>query len=131
MRHIKLYEGFETDDYYKKLSSSQLQYWSSTEYENFTQSEIDWMNSNIKMDVPDDLWFGRNEEKELLQWTSECPRYVVGFQYTEPKEWVPILCIKTRDEYFRVESILEDHSDYYICDQFDGLKKLLKDLKVI
>jgi|LakMenEpi03Aug12_release.lakeMendotaPanAssembly.Ray.scaffolds.fasta_scaffold51706_1 hypothetical protein len=130
MRHIKLYEGFETDDYYKELSSSPFGDWSSIEYENFTQSEIDWMKSNIKMDVPNDLWFGRTEE-ESLQWTSECPRYVVGFQYTDPKEWVLILCFKTRDEYFRVESIGDDHSDYYVCDQFDGLKKLLKDLKVI
>ena len=128
MKHIKLYEGFNTDDYYQEI-----------EYNEWFAQRVNRLN------ISDNL---NNRIKDLFDTTGDddprTPYRKVDGQgsviYVD-KMYQGTLCeikIYTRiwisfndDEWYYVALEKEPEDTFYKCDQFDGLKKLLKDKGII
>jgi hypothetical protein len=141
MKHIKtwhslnaLFEGFESNDYYTEIDFNtyrDIKYSSKHEINkdcSLTEKEKDWIKSNIR----------------FVDWKwCDDPRYTFGAVFNIPKFYsyssIEVKSIyKIEDEYFLcrlkskgTNSGTEKIIKYYKCDQFDGLKKLLKDKRII
>ena len=115
MIHIKLFEGFETDDYYKEISYE--------EYNFFRDSFINMSKSDsykLKTVISGDYHI---EEKELDE-----PK----INYFYCRDILPVkvpkifTIVKVEDDWFLV--YISDHFSISLhkCDQIDGLIKFLK-----
>ena len=128
MKHIKLFEGFNNDDYYQEIDYDD--WWDNREIRIEMSSRTIEVISGILMfwdiDVDDnkDMISAYNQNVSIKNYDYEIKVYEVD------------------DEYFYVQvtrsypgstpagSTFKQLS-WYKCDQFDGLKKLLKDKEII
>ena len=122
MKHIKLYEGFNNDDYYQEI-----------DYEEWFAQRLNRLN------ISDTL---NNRIKNLFDTNDRNIDYRIGHlssgnqgSVRVDKMCQGILCeIKISlndDEWYYVALEREPEDTFYKCDQFDGLKKLLKDKEII
>jgi len=119
MKHIKLYEGFNNDEYYQEI-----------EYDEYFAQRVNRLNisDNLNNRIKDlfDTYLGNDYLKVDGQGS------VI---YVDSKDDKGTLCeIKISlndDEWYYVALEKEPEDTFYKCDQFEGLKKLLKDKEVI
>ena len=124
MKHIKLFEGFETDDYYTEISLD--------DEEDFMQQKTDEEDSKRVFRLLSNMLENSEYGIELRSWRD----YQIFIHNRERifrsvRVWV----ICTGDEYYNVRyddgertaMSFSSYGYYYRCDQIDGLIKLLKD----
>jgi hypothetical protein len=127
MKHIKqwsIFEGFNTDDYYQEIEYNE---WFSQRLNRLYIS--DNLNNRIK-----NLFDSSFDYQKLDNQGS-----IIFVDKKEGREENRIVSIEVKimindDDWYYVDisNILDfNSSGYYKCDQFDGLKKLLKDKEVI
>ena len=115
MKHIKLFESFETDDYYTEITND--------EYNFFRDSFISMSKSDsykLKTVISGDYHI---EEKELDEPKISyfyCREILPGTKFVKVPNIFTI--VKVEDDWFLV--YISDH--FYKCDQIDGLIKFLK-----
>jgi len=127
MKHIKqwsIFEGFNTDDYYQEI-----------DYE-------EWFSQRLnRLYISDNL---NNRIKNLFDSSFDYQKQdsqgsVIYVDKKEGREDIEVKIMINDDEWYYVDiSIIYndngsmfDLGGSYKCDQFDGLKKLLKDKEVI
>jgi len=124
MKHIRLFEGFNTDDYYQEI-----------DYEEWYDQRLNRLN------ISDNL---NNRIKNLFDSRSDYQKqdsqgsviYVDKNVYFTQSSLVNFIYINISlndyDWYYvYIYNEVRDKRSYYKCDQFDGLKKLLKDKGII
>ena len=131
MIHIKLFEGFGTDDYYKEITHE--------EYDLHRDSFINMSKSdsyNLKTVISDDYYM---EDMPPLSNNPEINGHLIEkrFRYLYCRRKVlgvginPFTIVSLEDDWYLVcitdQGIRPVTSFYYKCDQWDGLIKLLKD----
>jgi hypothetical protein len=131
---IKLFEGFDANDYYEVIT------WS--EYDEYFQSNeklIDISESDIKKvkDIIGPYWDTGIERKGFgVNPTRKCLRALLretpNNNMTKIKKSLIITSVE--DDYFLVRYIEDEYfikTIYCKCDQFEGLIKFLKDEDII
>ena len=123
---IKLFETFETNNYYQEISSDE---WLIVLGNTSHGRKMD----NLLIEIPSNL------SKKIISLfkgydyhlTSKPHVIVVNTGISVNKRQIRISI--TEDEWFYVSSYNPETSDetYYKCDQFEGLVKFLKDKKII
>jgi hypothetical protein len=145
MKWMKLFEGFDTDEYYQKINRVDFDVYQWGE-DNSLNNRVDFdrkimtnigslLNNGFKFDM------SGSAQKSLY-------RYIGGddliYVMTITGIRESILIIQLEDEWFLVRQVKDIMSDqynrigidtesynYYRCDQVEGLKKLLKDKGII
>jgi hypothetical protein len=127
---IKLFESFTTDDYYKKLNYEEYQelYNFYDNKEAFNKNEVNFFNNLTGDKIRIDFW--RKQKKHTSVRTS-------SFDDSDEvalcilNKYIYVNLTKLKDNYYIVNFYAGGRytSEYYRCDQFDGLLKLLKDKK--
>lgn len=139
MRYLRIFEGFESNDYYTEIDYStyrDIKYSSNHEINkdcSLTEKEKDWIKTMYGIYIRFVEW----------KWCDD-PRYTFGAVFNIPKFYsysgIEVKSIyKIEDEYFLCRLKSKGTKDlyglvgitYYKCDQFDGLKKLLKNKGII
>jgi hypothetical protein len=108
MKHLKIFEDFESNEYYKEISEDD--YNPLFNDEDYIPFEEKYSNKLIQ------LGFKQSPLNKRC-----CSTYTNGMN---------VYVFQRNDEYFDVE-IGARKRKYYRCDQFDGLLKLLKDNKIL
>ena len=146
MKWIRLFEGFNTDEYYVKITFDEYLDLKSESSEGYdcllTDKEKLWIEKNL----PIECWqYSSNED---IVETSDVSRDIaIGASSvsTTGIQWVgrPALrcagngsgkfrfLYKLEDDYFVCILIEDEGMTYYKCDQFEGLLMLLKDKGII
>jgi|688.fasta_scaffold63858_9 hypothetical protein len=127
MNHIKLFEGY-LDQYYQKMEDD----FSYFDIEDLVQDmdKCDWIENNLKEGVKK---ISQRPTNLILEKKFDIPR---------GKEYHRYNIMKCQDEYYYVKVItymkknMSSDTKYisdfwYKCDQFDGLKKFLRDENLI
>jgi hypothetical protein len=112
MRYLKLFEGFDTNQYYWEIS-----------FDEFTQLEPVDFDENLLKIIEERLSDGR-------EIGIRASSYMIGL-YGEPCDYY---IGQSNDEWFYAYSIDQTNdldSGYYKCDQFEGLLKFLEDKGII
>lgn len=145
MRHLKLFkEGFNTEDFYKKVNRE--------EYHQKAGSDTDDSNNRISFDTTDitsleEMFIDSDYKYRLGKGTTNNQNhedrdytYLKLSKYTE-KVKSELFIFKVPDDYFIVFWVKETESksrkgtivdnQYYICDQINGVIKLLSDKNII
>ena len=144
MKHIRLFEGFNTDEYYVKITYDEQLDLSSESSEGYdcllTDREKLWIEENL----PVEYWQDSNNE-DIRPWP-DAPlptrlRRDIAIGASSNGSGKFLFLYKIEDDYFLCglnedEGMLFQESPpsflaYYKCDQFEGLLMLLKDKKVI
>jgi hypothetical protein len=139
MKWLKLFEGFETDDYYKEVSEDEYDEL-ATSHVNFTTYEKEEIKKYFHQVSREFTIYVKNLEtgeiyKDTIAKTQGDPGLVeVEERYIIPKEYflisynhkVRMAISKIDDEWFMV--LLYEKGRYYKCDQIEGLKKLIEDI---
>ena len=144
MRHLKLFqEGFETEDFYRKVDRY--------EYHQKVGSDTDNSNNRIEFDKTDigslDEMFIDSDFKYRISKGTTNNQNHENHDYTYLKIWKmttkvesEFFIFKVPDDYFIVYWSKETESSrkgtikdnqYYICDQINGVIKLLIDKEII
>jgi len=128
MKHIRLFEGFNTDEYYIKITFdeySDLRDESSEGYDCLlTDKEKLWIEKNL----PIECWqYSSNED---IVETSDVSRDIAIGASSNGSGKFRFL-YKLEDDYFVCILNEDEGITYYKCDQWEGLLMLLKDKKVI
>jgi predicted glutamine amidotransferase len=121
MIHIKLFEGFNTDDYYTEISPDE---------EDFMQQKTDEEDSKRVFKLLSNMLENSEYSIELRSWRNEI--FISNRERIFRSVRVWVIC--TGDEYYNVrydDDTNPPYGYYYKCDQIDGLKKLLKDKGII
>ena len=129
MKHIRLFEGFNTDDYYQEIEWNE---WFSQRLNRLYIS--DNLNNRIK-----NLFDTTGDDGPRTLYRKTTYQKVDGqgsvIYVDKIKIYQGTLCeIKISlndDEWYYVAIEKEPEDTFYKCDQFDGLKKLLKDKEII
>lgn len=148
MIHIKLFEGFDTQDYYVNISDIE-----GNEYINTTNTNIRWDAGKI-MDkllpllkggfVIKNKYYGSFSQDDKSNFISKSAYFgrvsVVIHKYYN-HHFQDFFILPLEDEYYVVlhkewyyhKNSFESNVqyNYYKCDQWDGLVKLLKDKSII
>lgn len=131
MIHIKLFEGFGTEDYYTEISLD--------DEEDFMQQKTEEEDSKRVFRLLSNMLENSEYDIELRSWRNEIfisNRAHPPYQADSVRVWV----ICTGDEYYNVRyddetnppyGLTVINKSYYKCDQIDGLKKLLKDKNIL
>ncbi len=143
---IKLFEDFTNNELYKKVSFDEWRekaYDDYPVYQKLSKIEKTWITNNIRptkggsIDIKWDVTWTRGEIKTKIKYDTPdkraCPLYNLYISKTSD-DWFIL-------EYQRVKIVgfiegsasrgynqLQRYTDYYICDQFDGLKEFFKDV---
>lgn len=144
MRYLKYFKEGNKEDYYIEYDRHHIRDYYKQESINISKSSINYITKlfpNIKL-----LDSSRIKNKINRFLFISKYRYSIINTKEDDKE-IEYLCISKRrgdwdrvfltinelpDEYFRVKIDTDDYSYlYYICDQLDGVKELLTDLKII
>lgn len=130
MRHIKLFEGFDTEEYYKKISKQEFVETPIVDISDRIISRIKDLGLNIfKIKSPNIVTYNGIRRVDL--------GYIkVG--------GVIVSIVECEDEYFIVQfgenpenrPLWSDYNRFssandYKCDQWEGLVKFLKDSKIL
>ena len=128
MKHIRLFEGFETEDYYIIIDNEyyydELQ--ERVEMSNVTINRIKELFSE-QIDHPFTHWdIDIGNMLDVINIWDHFPTQNIQGKYE-------IQIFETIDEYYYIyiNNYKEHYTDYYKCDQFEGLVKLLKDKSII
>jgi hypothetical protein len=125
---IKLFEAFNKEDYYTKVDVDAILRYNT---EDFTEEEFHWLNTSLN-NVNRNTWWYFIEIKDGHF-------YVNGSGLTNIKgignirlnslsnDRNTLWIYKLEDDWWGVYY----HTSYYMCDQFEGLEKLLKDKGII
>ena len=114
MKHLKLFES--ANPYYEKISSEEFDF----------SDMIGMSESNIRK--IENLKTQKGVVRRLFRYPFDFFEFVASDcseelnVYEREDEWFYVLAASRIDD---------SPSDYYRCDQFEGLVRLLKDLKVI
>jgi hypothetical protein len=116
---IKLFESFNTEDYYQEISFSEYMY-----------------NLRMRITISDILHNNFLSLFDMSKWR-EIGHYhhndeLNSVMITNPIEETDICIGVLDDDWYLVRLVLYQSNDsdtYWKCDQMDGLKKLLKDKK--
>ena len=135
MIHIKLFEGFGTDDYYKEITHEEYDLHRDS-FINMSKSDSYKLKYGIISDdyyvedMPHPVLLSNNPEinepliEKRLRYLY-CRRKVLGSGIN------PFTIVSLEDDWYLVcitdQGIRPVTSFYYKCDQWDGLIKLLKD----
>ena len=111
MRHIKLFEGFNTEDYYKEITY--LEYCNSDTV-NFEQKYYEKLNRYYRDQVFSAEPSLERDGDDIL---------MVRFNTYESGYYVNIY--QTDDEWFLVYMRTTSDFSYFKCDQYEGLIKCL------
>ena len=132
---IKLFEAFETDDYYVNITDREYMKLHSIVKDLFTKHEINFLNS-----LNNDSHFWINNKAQL---DNDDSNNSVSFDFSVNKytksiqSAIRVNITKLDDGYFLVRYIDNKISPrsraelFYKCDQFEGLVKFLKDKEII
>ena len=118
MKHIKLYEGFETNEYYTKIDTNT--------YNDLLSDTINMTNKDISI-ITKDLKY---------EWDEDIVGRIPGVKDIRSKVLVifpesgSLTINKLDDEWFivRITSIENEDFTKYKCDQIEGLLMLLKNI---
>jgi hypothetical protein len=116
MKHIKqwsIFEGFNTDDYYQEIEYNE---WFAQRLNRLYIS--DNLNNRIKNLFDSSFDYQKQDSQGSVI-------------YVDIKEDIEVIIMINDDEWYYVYLLSNNYSGYYKCDQFDGLKKLLKDKGII
>ena len=124
MKHIRLFEVFESDEYYVKITYDEFLDLTDESSEGYdcllTDKEKLWIEKNLTVEY----WQYSNHE-DIIE-TSCRPRDIAIGASSNGSGTFRYL-YKIEDDYF-VCSLNEDEGiTYYKCDQWEGLVKLLND----
>jgi hypothetical protein len=127
MKHIRLFEGFNTDDYYQHIDSND---WWDNRYERIEMSyntikKICGLFSNWNIEVDDNMYIIKNN----MISTDNQNVSIKNYDYT-------INLYEVDDEYFYVNVTRrypngESFEYSYKCDQLEGVIKFLKNENII
>ena len=137
MKWIRLFEELGTDDYYKEITFNQYydRSWSNEYYVNrrdvvrMPNGLLSRLRKSLKDYVDEhkysrDIDLDENGHDVLIVGRFPGKYFHIEF-YMYGEEWFKCM-------YFDVDDkTKKDNRHYYICDQYTGLIKLLKDLKII
>lgn len=138
MKHIKLFEGFSTEDFYTPLEADDY-YDKVKENIPFARKDIKYLTSLfysfysyfIVISVPNRIYDHSTlvSKEDISVDMFDNVKEIVS--YTSPsKKGFSIVALS--DDYFTINIGSQDGSNkYYLCDQMDGLLKVLKDKEVI
>jgi len=136
MIHIKLFEGFSTEDFYTPLEADDY-YVKVKESIPFIRKDIKYLtflfysfySYFIVISVPSSLHQYLVSKEDMSVDMFDNVKEIVS--YTSPsKKGFSIVALG--DDYFTINIGSQDGSNkYYLCDQMDGLLKVLKDKEVI
>lgn len=130
MKHLKLFEGY-LDQYYQKMGND------------FAYSDI--VDSIEYMDNPNRI-ISKLKKGVKIDSSVDCLTLEEEFEVPRGKEWHGYIIFKCRDEYYYVKNIVRIEKvigpsmpteigyisdDWYRCDQWEGLMKLLSDKSLI
>ena len=110
---IKLFE--EYNQYYTKIDEDEYNLvWDTMEILSFTKNEIKSIKSLLPNNIVKE---DKNDDEELFIYT------------LKKKIWMRLY--KASDEWYYVKSfgLRRTHQQWYKCDQFDGLLRLIEDKK--
>ena len=131
---IKLFEDFTMNELYKKVSFDEWRkkaYDDYPVYENLSKMEKTWIKNEIRptkggsIDIKWDVTWTRGEIKTKIKYD---PLYNLYIGKTSDDWFILDYQHKWVDTYRGVNKY--SITDYYICDQFDGLKEFFKDVMV-
>ena len=141
MKHLKIFEDFSSDKYYREINHAEfafLKWGSLSGYENprgYHGNPIHRVHPDIqKMDISYEM-FTESEKEYLSHLGYEGNEFEIRLDMTDPyffemavvgiesKSYVYFSIKKFKDDWFLVNF----GSESYLCDQFDGVKKLIKD----
>lgn len=115
MKHIKLYEGFNNDDYYQEI-----------DYEEWFTQRLNRLNISDTLNNRIKNLFDTNDYQKVDGRGSVIYVYKIC-----QGNLCEIKISLNDDEWYYVALEREPEDTFYKCDQFDGLKKLLKDKEII
>ena len=132
MIYLKLYENFDNSDYYSRINIGDfVGRINGNALEEFTDNEISILNSGlINYEIIDNLGCLLEVKKKDRKNKKNKPMLYLGYL---------IDIYKSKDEYYmvRIYCLSDDVNisysntfTYFRCDQFDGLLKLLEDIKI-
>ena len=121
MIHIKLFEGFGTNDYYKEITNDECNFFrdsfinmsKSDSYKLKTVISGDYHIEEKELDVPD-------EKFEVLKINYFYCREILPAKFVKVPKIFTV--VKVEDDWFLVYIL----GYFYKCDQIDGLIKFLK-----
>jgi hypothetical protein len=128
MRYIKVFEEFGNDEFFRRIEWSEWKekaYEDNPEYEKISNIEKTWIIDKLKPFQPELKWD--------VPWTRGEIRSKISFTSNEGKNIIIDLS-KLSDDWFILECVFDANpgykwrTDYYICDQFDGLKHFFKEI---
>lgn len=127
MKHIKLYEGFETNEYYTKIDTNTYNDLLSDTI-NMTNKDISIITKDLKYEWDEDI-VGRILPLNFLEGVKDIrSKVLVIFP-----ESGSLTINKLDDEWFIVMITSIKNVDFtkYKCDQIEGLLMLLKDINYL
>ena len=107
MRYIKVFEEFANDELYRKVELAEWvdkAYDDKPEYVNLSNIEKKWITEKLNLFQPDLRWD--------ISWT----------RGELDDDWFILDCVFNADPKYKWKT------DYYICDQFEGLKQFFKEI---
>jgi hypothetical protein len=135
MRYIKVFEEFGNEKFFKKIEWSEwIEKVYDLEYVKISNIEKDWIVDKLKPFQPKLVWDVPNRHPingEILKisFTSNEPLSIYGYQGIIPTEDIVIELSKLSDDWFMVyfRRVFSGSNEFYICDQFEGLKQFFKE----
>jgi hypothetical protein len=133
MKWLKLFEGFETDDYYAKIEDISVFHDPKFFDQVVDFNDILKVKSMVNMDVDSKICNYLASGGTLIRYLYiECPGddFVDYFIYKFDDDWYYVQVVK---HYLDIDSgeMEFEGEEWYKCDQLEGLIKLLKDKKLI
>ena len=136
MKHLRLFEGFDTDEYYQEITSE--------EFDDLEDND-EMIGFSPKDREKLDIILNNNVGPRFIK-TIRSSSYNSGFPYYNPASGGGCLVLMLNDDYFShvaIEPLEDDYyivftsnnkidgSKYYKCDQWEGLMMFLKDKGII
>lgn len=129
MRHLRKFnEKFSTDDYYHKIDNSAGVVYC---FDDRIYMEKRWVKMLKKMGFRPTHKSGLvfSMEKMIFKGLGDRLKYnILSFaSFGSYQDGIELFVSQLEDEYFVVQETEHYKSQYFLCDQFDGLIRLLKD----
>ena len=128
MKWIRLFEGFNTDEYYVKITFDEYLDLESESSEGYDCLLSDREKLWIEENLPVEYWQDSNNEDIV---GSGRLRRDIAIGVSSNGSGKFLFLYKIEDDYFLCGLNEDEGITYYKCDQWEGLLMLLKDKKVI
>ena len=128
--HIKLFEEFGNEEFFRKVGWtewSEIHWYNNhdNKYENLSNIEKAWITDKLKPFQPELKWDVLGGFLVNASWTRNEITSRISFTSNDGK--VVIELSKISDDWFMLYLFKNRKIEYYICDQFEGLKQFFKE----